>query len=415
VLATNTLAQGDTREVGLDQITANGVTIRQAVKSAPWPSRSAALEYSAVWTSRAPLSEDAERTLDGAAVTLGIVSSLDPASRSIGRARRLMANAGISFQGSNILGLGFTMEPERAQTLIRKDPGNARVLFPYLNGQDLNSSLDCSASRWVINFHNWSEKKAKEFSDCYAQLYLHVKPVRLKVTFSKNARDYWWQYERRRPELYTAIAGLNRVIVITLVSKTVMPVMVSTGQVYSHKLAVLVTDDTAMLALLSSAPHYWWTISRSSTMRNDINYSPSDVLETFPMPELTPEMRGLGHRLDSFRREVMLARQTGLTKTYNLVHDPRCTDADIAELRNVHSRIDHAVARAYGWDDLNLDHGFHETRQGIRYTAGRVARQEILDRLLELNHERYAAEVARGLHSRKARRRDSGGQDDLFS
>ncbi|MFD6735596.1 Eco57I restriction-modification methylase domain-containing protein, partial [Micromonospora aurantiaca] len=50
IIATNTLAQGDTREVGLDQIVAGGVTIRQAIKSRPWPAR-AALEYCAVWTS----------------------------------------------------------------------------------------------------------------------------------------------------------------------------------------------------------------------------------------------------------------------------------------------------------------------------------------------------------------------------
>ena len=108
----------------------------------------------------------------------------------------------------------------------------------------------------------------------------------------------------------------------------------------------------------------------------------------------------------------MLAREAGLTKTYNLVHVRRCADADIVELREIHRQIDHAVAHAYGWDDLDLDHGFHETRQGIRYTVGPAARQEILDRLLELNHERYAAEVAAGLH--KNRKKDDGDGTRLF-
>ena len=113
----------------------------------------------------------------------------------------------------------------------------------------------------------------------------------------------------------------------------------------------------------------------------------------------------------------MLARNAGLTATYNLVHDIGCADADIAELRWIHVAIDEAVMRAYGWEDLDLDHGFHETRQGVRFTVGPVARQETLDRLLELNHERYAAEVAAGLHSKKAAkpRRPTGGQRDLFS
>ena len=54
--------------------------------------------------------------------------------------------------------------------------------------------------------------------------------------------------------------------------------------------------------------------------------------------------------------------------------------------------MDHAVAAAYGWTDLNLGHGFHQTKQGIRYTISDAARPTVLDRLLALNHERYAAE-----------------------
>jgi hypothetical protein len=83
-------------------------------------------------------------------------------------------------------------------------------------------------------------------------------------------------------------------------------------------------------------------------------------------------------------------------------------DSDISELREIHRRIDHEVAHAYGWDDLDLDHGFHETRQGARYTVGPIARQEIMDRLLELNHHRYAAEVAAGLQE-NSKRGDSDG------
>ena len=120
------------------------------------------------------------------------------------------------------------------------------------------------------------------------------------------------------------------------------------------------------------------------------------------------EMRELGGHLGTFRRDLMLSRQGGLTSTYNLVHDQRCTDPDIIELREVHRAIDEAVVRAYGWDDLlaaGLDHGFHDTRQGPRYTIGPVVRQGILDRLLELNHERYAAEVKAGLHYKRGGKR----------
>ncbi len=72
------------------------------------------------------------------------------------------------------------------------------------------------------------------------------------------------------------------------------------------------------------------------------------------------------------------------------------------KLRELHIGMDNAVEAAYGWEDLDLGHDFHETNQGVRFTLSEAARSEVLDRLLALNHERYAEEVARGLHEKKS-------------
>jgi hypothetical protein len=417
LVATNTIAQGDTRTVGLDQLIASGIEIRQAIKSRPWPSKSATLEYSAVWTSRVKLNSAAHRIADGIVVS-GITSALEHESRVVGKPYKLAASSGIAFQGSNILGLGFIVEPARAQELIGKDPRNKDVLFPYLNGQDLNTRPDSSASRWVINFFNWTEDLAKSYPECYEQVQRLVKPERASNSV-RSRREKWWWYSEYRRGLIEATAGLDRVMIIARISKTVMPIMVPTGQVMNEKTVVFAINDTAMLALLSSAFHYWWAISYSSTMKSDLNYAPSDVFETFPLTELTGEMRELGARLDTFRRDLMSSRQAGLTATYNLVHDLKCADGDIAALRDIHRAIDEAVVRAYGWTDLlesGLDHDFHDTRQGIRYTIGPVVRQEILDSLLELNHARYAAEVKAGFHNKPLRKRPApiSGDTALF-
>jgi hypothetical protein len=90
----------------------------------------------------------------------------------------------------------------------------------------------------------------------------------------------------------------------------------------------------------------------------------------------------------------MIRRDEGLTKTYNRVSDADEHATDIVELRRLHVELDRAVADAYGWSDLVLDHDFQSTRFGPRYTVGPVTQTEILDRLLELNHGRYAAEQA---------------------
>ena len=64
----------------------------------------------------------------------------------------------------------------------------------------------------------------------------------------------------------------------------------------------------------------------------------------------------------------MLDRQEGLTKTYNRVHDPDEHADDITRLRELHVELDYAVRDAYGWTDLDLEHGFHETKFGTRFT-----------------------------------------------
>jgi len=109
----------------------------------------------------------------------------------------------------------------------------------------------------------------------------------------------------------------------------------------------------------------------------------------------------------------MLDRHEGLTKTYNRVHGPDEDAQDIVRLRELHVAVDHAVRDAYGWDDLDLEHGFHDTRFGVRYTFSTVPRQEILDRLLELNHARYAEEVRRGLHAKAKARRPRAPRGEL--
>ncbi len=96
----------------------------------------------------------------------------------------------------------------------------------------------------------------------------------------------------------------------------------------------------------------------------------------------------------------MQRNDEGLTATYNRFHNPDEQAADIARLRELHVEMDRAVAATYGWADLALGHGFHETAQGVRFTISEAARCEVLERLLELNHQRYAEEVAAGLHEK---------------
>ncbi|MGX7829887.1 type IIL restriction-modification enzyme MmeI, partial [Actinokineospora sp. 24-640] len=211
------------------------------------------------------------------------------------------------------------------------------------------------------------------------------------VTHSKNAREKWWLYERSRPQLYAAIAGLDRVLVVARVSKTALPVFVRTGQVISEAAVIFATDNVADLALLSSGFHYSWAIARGSSLKGDLRYTPSDIYETLPRPTITTWAKNAGAVLDEARRDIMSERQIGLTKLYNMVHDISVTDPDIATLRDVHVNIDEAISDAYKFGVFPLHHGFHQTERGVRFTVAPSVRTEVLDRLLALNHAQHAS------------------------
>jgi hypothetical protein len=398
LIATNTIAQGDTREVGLDQLVANSSVLHRAVASEPWPG-GAKLEMSTVWMYGAGW--DGRRSLNGNEVS-GITSALTLEGRVPGQAFRLATRPKVSFEGSKPYGQGFVLEPKDAELLIAEDPRNAEVVMPYLNGEDLNQRPDASPSRWAINFRDWSEDRAREFVGPFKLVEQRVKPERSLRDADRYPQlvNEWWVFWRTRLELYRALEDLDRCLAIALTSKVVLPLISPTDIVFSHATAVFAYDDPGHFGLLSSAIHREWAIERASTMRNDIRYTPTDCFETFVQPELTQAVSELGGRLDTHRSALMLNRQEGLTTTYNRVHDPDEMADDIVELREIHVALDYAVRDAYGWTDLELGHDFHPTKFGTRFTFASVPRQEVLDRLMELNHERYAEEVRQGLHSK---------------
>jgi hypothetical protein len=381
----------------LDQLFIDGCVFPRAVQSRAWPGV-ASLEVAHVWVRRG--SWQGDYFLEDHTVP-GITSFLTPLGTVTGKPYRVKANERKSFQGSTVLGMGFVLDMEEAQRLIEKDACNKEVLFPYLNGEDLNSRCDQSSSRWVINFFDWPIERAKQYPDCFQIVEEKVKPEREANKYSKTAREKWWLYERTRPELYRTITGMQRVLVVSLVTHHVGLAFVPASQVFAHRLAVYPLDGSECLALLQSNFHEPWARAYSSSLETRINYSPTDCFETFPFPEELSSLSVIGRRYDTDRRQTMLAREEGLTKTYNRFHDPEETSADIQKLRQLHVEMDNAVAAAYGWTDLVLDHGFHETKQGVRYTISEPARREVLARLLKLNHERYAEEVEQGLHEKK--------------
>lgn len=404
-IATNSFPQGDSRLLGLAQIYGQGFRAIRAINDLPWPG-TAATHVCLVWlTSQEWLGE---QWLDG--VKVGAISDALSAQSESNQEQAfiLKKNKGFAFRGAMPYGEGFFIQPDEAQNLLRLREKNSKALKPYLIGDDLNSDPGQRPSRFIINFRDWPLSRSDENvgSDCaedYPELLNiveeRVKPQRLRLpennSTAKHRRHYWWQFSNRADDLLRAIQGKSRVLAISRTTAHLAFAFVATDIVLSERLVVISEHTYAAYCLLQSALHEAWAF-RPGTMTQGTTktYFVAEAFETFPRPQGNSTMETCGEQNYTHRRSVMSARQEGLTKTYNRFHDLAETSADIVELRRLHVEMDNAVAAAYGWQDLDLGHGFHEAKQGIRYTISEAARREVLARLLALNHQRHAEEEA---------------------
>lgn len=206
----------------------------------------------------------------------------------------LLANKNKSFIGSYVLGMGFTFDDTNPEAtpiaemhrLIEKDPRNAERIFPYIGGEEVNSSPTHAYHRYVIDFFDRSEEEAWEWPDLMQIVKDKIKPIRDEQ--KRDAlRERWWQYAEKRPGLVKAIAECERVLVIPRVTQHHAFAFLSSGMVYSEQLVVVASSEYRVFCLLQSKVHEVWTRFFSSSLEDRLRYTPSDCFETFPFPEFT--------------------------------------------------------------------------------------------------------------------------------
>jgi hypothetical protein len=430
LIATNTVAQGDTRTTGLHSICSNKGEIFAARRRVKWPGL-AAVVVSVVHLSKGSLTS--LRMLDGReAETITAFLFHRGGHES---PMRLEANAGQSFLGNKTSGLGFLFSDDNTQgvatsiaemeRLVTAHPAAQEAIFPYIGGEEVNSSPTHAHRRFVINFAECAENECRQrWPELMAIVEAKVRPGRLKLANNADGRrrkKYWWQFGRYTPALAAAIGGLERVMVISRVGNACAFCFKQDRHVFSERLVVFPLTTNASFAALQSRVHEVWTRFLSATLKDDLMYAPSDCFETFPFPaewQTDPNLERAGETYYEFRSDLMVRNDEGLTKTYNRFHDPEERDPDILTLREMHAAMDRAVLDAYGWDEIPtdceflLDYDIDEETWGAkkkpyRYRWPEVVYDEVLTRLLDLNQKRYAEEVAAGLHAEKGTKRSS--------
>lgn len=408
MIATNTIGEGDTRENGLAVILEQDGVITSARRFVKWIG-TASVEVNLVTIHKPDQTSPTSLPnpiLDGSEVEF-ISSRLDDEPEI--EPQEIPQNDARAFIGDYVRGSGFVLEPEEADELLTNNPRNESCLFPYINGQDLNSHPRQKPSRYIICFRDWDLDQAEQYPDLLDIVKNRVKPEREKLQNKGDRRDkkYWWRFARYRGEMRQAINSQEQVLVRSCVSELHSLAFVPNEYVFSHATVVFAFDDDYHFALLQSKIHELWLRKQASSLRTDTRYTPSTCFDTFPfpkeeyrqmesgdwklgeMPEHFTRAGRLGKRYRNHRSRVMSSREIGLTDTYNLFHDPECSDNDIEQLRELHSDMDQSILACYGWDDINPKHGFYqsEREEQMRYTFSPPSQREIRKRLLELNHE----------------------------
>lgn len=446
LIATNTIGQGDTRSTGLRWICTHYGTIYRARKRLKWPGE-AAVVVSVVHVCKGK--HEGPSLLDSREVPV-ITAYLFHAGGHEDPAQ-LKANEGKSFQGSIVLGMGFTFDDTDSKgvatplaemrRLIAKDALSKDRIFPYIGGEEVNDSPTHDYHRYVINFEDfplcrsdlgvsWIDADdrrregwlqagivpadypnpvAEDWPDLVEIVRQKVRPVRL--TDNREAyRKYWWKYAEKRVDLYSATRQMERVLAINCGATPHMSFcFLNSHHVFANTLAIVSLDSFAAFATLQSRVHEVWARFMASSMKDDLRYTPSDCFETFPFPlgfETNSALSDSARSYYQARSQLMQREGKGLTTIYNWFHDDNCDQTDVLKLRELHDAMDRAILDAYGWTDIRPkcefipefenehedDEAGRDRKKKYRYRWPDVIRDEVLARLLELNRLRALEE-----------------------
>ncbi|MCB0028613.1 MAG: class I SAM-dependent DNA methyltransferase, partial [Anaerolineales bacterium] len=412
LIATNSIRQGENRRV-LESIKSTG-DIFLAYSDEPWMLDGAAVRISMVGFDDG--SEQA-KFLNGSKVSQ-INAELTAGSFVVGDAQQLAENSELAFMGA-VKGGSFDIPEELAKVMLAGDESspnrsNREVIKPTANATDITGRW---RNYWIIDFGtDATMAEAQQFVEPFTYVEQIVKPEREK---GKPTRSEWWLHMRPGKSMRQAINPLARYIATPAHSKHRVFVWFSNSILSTHAIVIVAREDDYFFGVLHSKLHEQWALRLGTSLEDRPRYTPTTSFQTFPFPwspgqepaeaedERVAEIAhwarelvkwrdawlnppregmyaGLGTAYDKmlnkrtltnlynglvYYRETVKAGELFLKPEFDKVTRKSVSRAEIQELDDIHTALDHAVLDAYGWPHNLTD-------------------QQILERLLALNHER---------------------------
>lgn len=322
----------------------------------------------------------------------------------------LVANTDLCAVGMKTIGAAFQINSTLASELgLNRLEGLEKHIRPYLNGREL---LNAATDKFIIDFFGLPEDEVRDFfPEAYQYLLHHAKPER-DQNRNEQFRKNWWIIGHPRQIFRSFTLELSRYIATVETSKHHIFAFLPTSVTPDSTIVTFGLHDSYSLGVLSSECHKLWALAAGGRMGmgNDPRYNKTRCFETYPFPAIEDDetkqlISVLGERLDTHRkRQQDLHSMLTLTGIYNVLEKLRSgetlTDKDkvihdqglVTLLKQLHDELDAAVLEAYGWSDLAIQTQDIQT-QDIRKEE---FEQELLTRLVALNHQR-AAEEKQGL------------------
>ena len=380
LVATQGIRGGANREV-LKRVAETG-NIFMAWSDRDWINEGAAVHISIVGFDGG---EEPGRTLNGAPVE-AIHPDLTSGSDTT-LARPLAENANLCFMGTTKVG-AFDLDPDTARRMLAAplNPNgrpNSDVVRPWVNGLDITRR---PRGMYIVDFGvDMPEQQAALYEMPFEYLREHVQEFRATALSGDRTGVAWWRLQRPRPEMRVALGKLHRYVITPRVTKYRLFVWASPETVPDCQNFAIARDDDYFFGVLHSSAHEVWALHMGTQLEDRPRYTPTSTFETFPFPwppGAEPRNSPLLKAIAEAARELVkqrdnclnppnaapeeLAKLT-LTNLYNKRTKGKC-----AWLENAHRKLDKAVFAAYGWPSS-------------------LSNEEILSRLLALNHERASA------------------------
>jgi hypothetical protein len=279
-------------------------------------------------------------------------------------------------------------------TLHKTDPIQTRK---YIRGTAHNTLPDGWGGEGVFWFENIEDSSELESTE--------TGRIFLEKASNPNGTKFW-RYRRNASAIYSHLNKTEFCIIKAQTSSTWFFSFWPRTDIFDQTIICFGSNCAGLLSVLSSSFHQAWVGKYGGLMKTDTTYSPSNFFYTFPLPYNPISQKNyclaeLAFEYLKSREAICKKHNIGMTDAFGKINDSSNNDEGITRIRKLSIIIDETVAKTYGFHDIQFNHDFYETFQGIRYTISEPARLEVLQRLLKLNHKRYAEEVAQGLHDKK--------------